>query len=473
MLRSNVFWSLLDAGLNGFVAIAAQLLIARLIGPEQLGIAVAATAIFQIVQTALGALFHDSIVQRPTLSGQAITTASVVGLVLGVFAAGLMVLGGRLAAGPIDEPMVATLAVPLAATLPLLGFAGPSFGLLTRRRAFRTIAIRSVTSQMVAFTLGVGLAVAGQGALASIGHVVSTVVVASILSLFAARDGFARGFAWSETGPILKLGVANSGNALMFIARYRLFALLVGASGGTAFLGQVHMAFRLVDALRDLTTAALHRLLLSSYSQIQNDLGRIQSAFGSAMQMVSLLVVPFFLGLAVTIGPIIRLLLGPGWDESVAPAAILAVLAAWSMYRYPAAAVNMAKGRSFMLLGTNALLTVTTIGLIALLPPRTVLEAALLWVGPIVLLIPLTIRQADYSLHLGVAGQFKPGLRGILVAAGAAIASLQPMLWQLEPPDSVSILAIRVGTFVVVWLALSAILLRAELGKVRGLVLRR
>lgn len=472
MRGSHVFWSLLDAGINGLVAIAAQLLIARLIGPEQLGVGVAATAVFQILLTGVTATFHDSIVQRPALSPKAITAASLLALLLGCLASGLMLLGGRLAAGAIEQGRVEQLALPLAVALPFLGFTAPALGLLTRRRAFRAIALRSLLAQSTGLALGVALAMQGHGALALVAHTLATTATVSVLTLLAVRDGFGRGLAFRELGPILRLGAANGGNALLFIARYRVFALLAGASGGAAFLGHLHMAFRLVDMLRDLATGALHRLLLTLYSPMQNDLPAMQAAYRKSTEMVSVIVVPCFLGLAVCLGPVVRLLLGEGWADAETPGVILAVFAAWSMVRYPSAAVKMAKGRSVLLLGNGVLLTVVTIGLVALVRPSDLALASLLWVGPALAMIPLTARQARQSLQFSFLEQLRPAWRGGLVAVLAAAASVQPLLWGIEPPSQLHALLTRFGVFSVVWLALAALLLRPMLLEMRRFVAR-
>ena len=60
----------------------------------------------------------------------------------------------------------------------------------------------------------------------------------------------------------------------MLIGRYRLFAVLIGAYAGAAVLGEVHLAFRLVDTLRDLTFTALWRLMLPALCRIRGTSGR-------------------------------------------------------------------------------------------------------------------------------------------------------------------------------------------------------
>ena len=59
--------------------------------------------------------------------------------------------------------------------------------------------------------------------------------------------------------------------------RYRLFALLIGGTAGAASLGQVHMAFRLVDAVRYLAFTAQWRLMLPLLSERQDDLPALQA----------------------------------------------------------------------------------------------------------------------------------------------------------------------------------------------------
>jgi O-antigen/teichoic acid export membrane protein len=68
---------------------------------------------------------------------------------------------------------------------------------------------------------------------------------------------------------LLWIGLPLTVSTLLQHGRYRVFALLIGGTAGAASLGQVHMAFRLVDAVRELAFTAQWRLMLPILSERQ------------------------------------------------------------------------------------------------------------------------------------------------------------------------------------------------------------
>ena len=81
---------------------------------------------------------------------------------------------------------------------------------------------------------------------------------------------------------MLRIGLPLTASTLVQHGRYRLFALLIGGTAGAAALGQVHMAFRLVDAVRDLAFTAQWRLMLPLLSERQDDLPALRAAWIAA-----------------------------------------------------------------------------------------------------------------------------------------------------------------------------------------------
>jgi len=59
---------------------------------------------------------------------------------------------------------------------------------------------------------------------------------------------------WPTVRAMLKIGLPLTISTMVQHGRYRLFALMIGATAGAAALGQVHMAFRLVDTVRELAS---------------------------------------------------------------------------------------------------------------------------------------------------------------------------------------------------------------------------
>ena len=164
------------------------------------------------------------------------------------------------------------MSVVLALPLPLVGAAGPVQGLLTRDRAYRTLALRTVSARDLGTLAGIVCALRGAGAWAL---VVQQVVISgsgALALLLRCPMRPCRTVSRQRLREMLRIGLPLTASTLVQHGRYRLFALLIGGTAGAAALGQVHMAFRLVDTVRELAFTAQWRLMLPLLSERQDDL---------------------------------------------------------------------------------------------------------------------------------------------------------------------------------------------------------
>ena len=116
---------------------------------------------------------------------------------------------------------------------------------------------------------------------------------------------------WPRLRELARIGLPLTASTLVYHCRYRLFALLIGATAGAATLGQVHMAFRLIDAVRELVFTAQWRLMLPMLSEQQQDLPALHIVMDRCLAWSSFVAFPLCAAMAVSIQPLVTLLLGP------------------------------------------------------------------------------------------------------------------------------------------------------------------
>ena len=75
-MNRDVFWSALEAMGSAMFSVAAAFIVARLIGPSELGIGATAVAVHVLLWVAVNALFADAIVQRDTIDESIIASAA-------------------------------------------------------------------------------------------------------------------------------------------------------------------------------------------------------------------------------------------------------------------------------------------------------------------------------------------------------------------------------------------------------------
>jgi O-antigen/teichoic acid export membrane protein len=173
--------------------------------------------------------------------------------------------------------------------------------------------------------------------------------------------------------------VPLTASTLVLHGRYRLFALLLGGTAGPAALGHIHMAFRLVDAVRELVSTAMWRLILPSMSERQGDLPALLRQIDRALGLIGFTLFPLCSVMLVGIAPLTQLLLGPPWAPSGTAALPLVGLAAWLFLLFPSGVACVARGAPRCALRANLASTVALALGVVLVRPAPPLAAA--WSG--------------------------------------------------------------------------------------------
>src|SRR5487761_2093230 len=131
----NVVWSGLEAAVAGLLSFVSACVVARLVGPSELGFGAAVVAVHVLLWVTVNALFADALVQRGATDDRTLASA-----------------------------FWASSAAGLLAALPLVGAAGAVQGLLTIRRGYRALAWRTIVGQGLGTFAGIVAARAHAGA---------------------------------------------------------------------------------------------------------------------------------------------------------------------------------------------------------------------------------------------------------------------------------------------------------------------
>ena len=331
----------------------------------------------------------------------------------------------------------------LAVPLPLVGAAGPVQGLLTRNREYRALALRTVIGQGLGTLVGITAALHGAGAWALIlqQFVISAAGALALLVRCPIRPTMTAN--WHRLRELLHIGAPLTASTLIYHARYRVFALLIGGTAGAAALGQVHMAFRLIDAVRELAFTAQWRLMLPLLSERQDDIPALHAATDRCLAWSSLLGFPLCAALAISIQPLVALLLGPIWAPSGMASLPLIALAAWLFLIFPASVAVVARGEPRYALIANIVGTTATALGVLLFRPVTPLHAVLVWLGAQIFISPYILWANAHVLHTSPLRPLRAGLAMAAMSLVGTVAAFAVPRLIGEPASPVPLLALR------------------------------
>jgi O-antigen/teichoic acid export membrane protein len=440
---ANVAWSGFEAAVSAVLSFASAFIVARLVGPAEVGIGAAAVAVHVLLWVAVNALFADALVQRSVLDDAAFSSAFAASVAIGCIAAALQAAIGHPLARSLNDSRLIAMSAVLALPLPLVGAAGPVQGLLTRERAYRKLALRTVVGQGFGTLAGIAGASLGAGAWAL---VLQQLVISGggALALLLRCPRWPRATMNPQSlREMLRVGLPLTASTLVQHGRYRLFALLIGGTAGAAALGQVHMAFRLVDAVRELAFTAQWRLMLPLLSERQDDLPALHALMDRCLSWSSLLAFPLCAAMAVTIQPLVAALLGPVWQPSGAAALPLIALTAWLFLAFPAGVAVIARGEARYTLIANIAGVAATVAGVLLIQPATPLHAVFVWLGAQAFVSPYVLVANARVLHTTPMRPLRAGVPLLAASTLATLAAFAVPSAIGEPASATGLLVIR------------------------------
>ena len=440
---NNVFWSGFEAATSAALSFASAFVVARLVGPSEVGIGAAVVAVHVLLWVAVNALFADPLVQRASVDDTSFSSALWASVAVGCIAAVLQVALAQPIAWWLADNRLVSMSILLALPLPLVGAGGPVQGLLTRNRAYKALAGRTLIGQGLGTITGIAAALAGAGAWALVLQqlVVSSAGALALLVRCPSRPQFI--VRRQDLRDMLRIGLPLTASTLIQHGRYRLFALLIGGTAGAAVLGQVHMAFRLIDTVRDLVFTAQWRLMLPLLSERQDDLPGLRAGMDRCLGWSSLVAFPLCGVMALAVQPLVQILLGPVWQPSGAAALPLIALTAWLFLAFPAGVAVIARGvPRYALIGNIAALAATVLG-IMLFRPASPMHAVLVWLGAQLFVSPYVLHANARVLRTRLLRPLRAGLPMLGAMFLASIAAFVLPHVVGEPASPVSLIVLR------------------------------
>ncbi len=417
----SLLWAALESGGLSVLSLAVLLIVARLIGPSELGAFAIALGAVQILTLIVEMLVHDAIIQRRELDKDHLSTAFWTTMLLGLALAVACWFGADTFANLFDNPKVGLFLAILGLGLPLSGIAIVPIARLRRGMRFKALALRSLYGRLAAALTAIALAALGYGIWALIAQHLMQLAIGTILVCHA--GGWRPSFRYvpARLGELVSFGAFSLATRSLWVTSVRLFTLAVGTVLGVAAAGYLSIASRIVDTLFDLLAGAADNFALPFFSRRQDNLPSLVSAYSTATEFSTLLTQPLFGGLALCAAPLVLVLLGETWLPAVPLVQVLAVGAMLQfLVLFGQAALN-ALGRPALIFMVSLVSVAMVPAGFLIAPPATAFDAVVLWVSRIAVGGPLMFAVICQLLKLSPGALLQVIWRPLVATAVMAL----------------------------------------------------
>lgn len=315
---TSVRWVALDAFVSKGVALLSFILIARILGPEVMGIVAVLILVKELAGITSDFGLSQAIIHHKNPTKNQLATLYTVNWILG-FSAFIV---GLLFAGPIaslfGQPQLIDL-LPIVAVGFLLEPIGQQVNaLLQKSMDFQMLAKITMATTVLGAIISIGGVYLGFGVWAV---VISGLVSSGARQLayvaVARRRQLLHGFAldFKQSKVLLSFGVFRTGATGLNFINSRADQFIIGGMLGSSALGIYSMATTWTLMTMQQINGIATKVAFPAFSKFQDDGARVRSAYLRLVNRVSTVNAAIFFGLAVAAEPLVTLVLGSGWSR--------------------------------------------------------------------------------------------------------------------------------------------------------------
>jgi O-antigen/teichoic acid export membrane protein len=305
----------------------ATVVLARLLTPTDFGLVAMVTAITGLAQAFADLGLSEATIQHPEISHKQVSNLFwinvAIGLILTSITAGLAPVLARF----YREPRLKNITLLVSLTFLIGGLRVQHDALLKRQMRFSSLAIRDITSYVVAVPVAIALAWRGAGYWALVAMPLVLNLTQMALSWLIVRwiPGLPRRDA--KVRSLIAFGGNVAASYLIFNVNNNADNVLIGWYWGAGPLGLYSRAYNLLMLpVRQLGGPA-RSVAIPAFSRVQDDPARMARYYLRTVNVIMWIVAPIFGFLFVAAVPIIVLALGHRWRGAAPVFQILAIFA--------------------------------------------------------------------------------------------------------------------------------------------------
>lgn len=455
-VRRSLAITLAERHLLIALSLGSNVLLARLLTPEQIGLYSVNLAFIGIAHMLRDFGISNFLVQVPELRTTHIRTSFGISLLLGGTLFALLFVVAPLIADFYNDSRLTTTLRICALNFVVLPFNSVPSALMRRDMQFQRLVYIAMTAAVVGTGTTVGLAWLGVGPSSmAIGSVAASVVTAA--GTYAARADF-RGLAPSLAGwrPVVNFGGQSALTSVVTTVCMDLHELVMGKVSGFAAVAMISRGQGLMNLIHRDLMSAVHNVAYPAFARTHREGGDVEAQHVQAVVNLTALAWPAYGLLGIHAADFIYILFGSQWTPAVPLVPLFCLAGALATVTSLVAAHLMAVGR----------IELVTLTELTTQPARAafLVTSVLLFASPMAFAVAyLAVTAASVPVVYAfkaraVRSQFRPMGHGLLLSLACCIAPLAVALalrtWLAGPEGRLGFvwLSVSLAGAAVLWL---------------------
>lgn len=333
----GIAWSAVDRFSAQGIQFVFNILIARILLPEDYGAVAMLNIFIAIANTFIDSGFTRALIRKKDRTQVDYSTVFFFNIAVSTLFCMILWLAAPLIASFYDIPILTKITRVFSLTLIINSFGAIQGTHLTIELNFRKKAIISIATISAVGSIGLFLASKGFGVWTLVGQcIVSSVVSVSLLwCLSGWRPSLA--FSWTSLKEMFGFGSKLLVSSLIDALYNNIYTIVIGKVYNPSSLGVYNRAESFASFPSSNFYGIINSVSFPVLCSIQDQRERLRSSFRQFIRLSAYLVFPMMVGLAVVCDPFINTILNENWQESVPLLRILC----FALVLYPFDALNL------------------------------------------------------------------------------------------------------------------------------------
>jgi len=308
-----------------FVQLASQIVLSRLLNPEDLGLVTVVTALTGFAPLLIDLGTRDAAVQKQQITEGEVSALFWLTVGMGTGFAILLAGCSSLIATVYADSRLQAIALCSSTAFVFSSLSCQHLALMRRTMMFQKIAVTEVGSNVVGSAVAVAMALMHFGYWA----LVAKPIVVALFTAVAC-------FSWCRWVPgipkvtpgvkeMLKFGVNLTGFTFTDYIGRAMDRIILAKRTTATEVGLYQNALFVYDNALSLLSISLHSVAVASLSKLRDDLEKLRRSYATALSAVAFFAMPIFAIMAVTGRDIVVVVLGDKWSKTGLLVELLAI----------------------------------------------------------------------------------------------------------------------------------------------------
>ncbi|MBN2598112.1 MAG: MOP flippase family protein [Marinifilaceae bacterium] len=346
----GVFWSFLEKFGSQFILLISQVILARLLEPEDFGLIGMLAIFIGVSQAFIDSGFDNALIQKKDVNQTDYSTVFYFNIAIGFVLYFLLFAAAPYIADFFHQPLLIDLTRVVCLVL-----AVNSFGLIHLVKFkiemnFKSIAQVVVIANFLSAFVGIGMALLNFGVWALAGQIIGIYFFRTVL--FWVKSTWRPSFIFSiqSFNQLFRFGSKLLLSGIISQTFENIYLMVIGRMFSASALGFYSQAKKLQQVPVTTLAQVVGNVTFPAFSKIQDDNEKLKQGFRKLIKLLVFINFPLMLGLAVIAKPLLVLVLGVKWLPSVPYFQLLCI--AGMIYTLHTSNLNIlkVKGRSDLFL---------------------------------------------------------------------------------------------------------------------------